>query len=641
MTQATIYPVPEAFKDSWMSEEKYQELYRYSLENPEAFWGNKAERYLDWYRPWDSIYEGDFKRCEVSWFKGGQLNASVNCVDRHLDNRADQVAIIWEGDTSDLQRKITYQEMYEEVCKLANGLKVRGVNRGDRVCIYMPMVPEAVYAMLACARIGAVHSVVFGGFSPNSLRDRILDCDCRALITADEGIRGGKHIPLKQNTDEALKECPDVNTVVVYERTGASIEWQEGRDISYQQLTSNQPVTCEPEVMESEDPLFILYTSGSTGKPKGVLHSTAGYLLHTTVTFHYVFDYHEGDIFWCGADLGWITGHSYIVYGPLSNGATMVMHEGVPFWPDASRIWDMVDRHQVNTLYIAPTAIRALMARGDEYVKQTSRASLKILGTVGEPINPEAWQWYHHNVGEERCPIIDSWWQTETGAMMITPLPGATALKPGYATRPFLGIRPAILDNEGNEIVGPGQGSLVITGSWPGQIRTIYGNHQRTLDTYFSQYPGYYFTGDGARRDENGYYQITGRMDDVINVAGHRLGTAEIESALVLHEAIAEAAVVGVPHPVKGESLYAFVTPMDGVEITDDLKLELSNLVASEIGSFARPEILHPCPALPKTRSGKIMRRILRKLAQGEKDDLGDLSALADPAVIEQLLSST
>ncbi|KEQ13941.1 acetate--CoA ligase [Endozoicomonas numazuensis] len=638
MTQTTNYPVPESFKDSWMSEEKYQELYRYSLENPEAFWGSKAERYLDWYRPWDSVYEGDFKKCEVSWFKGGKLNASFNCIDRHLENRADQVAIIWEGDTPDLQRKITYQEIHDEVCKLANGLKAQGVNKGDRVCIYMPMVPEAVYAMLACARIGAVHSVVFGGFSPHSLRDRILDCGCRAVITADEGVRGGKHIPLKQNTDEALKECPDVTTVVVYERTGAEIEWREGRDISYKALTTSQSSICEPEVMESEDPLFILYTSGSTGKPKGVLHSTAGYLLYTTVTFHYVFDYHEGDIYWCGADVGWITGHSYIVYGPLSNGATMVMHEGVPFWPDAARIWEIVDRHQVNILYTAPTAIRALMAKGDEYVKRTSRASLKILGTVGEPINPEAWQWYYRSVGEERCPIIDSWWQTETGGMMITPLPGATALKPGFATLPFLGIRPAILDHDGNEIVGPGQGSLVITGSWPSQIRTVYGNHQRIVDTYFSQHPGYYFTGDGARRDENGYYQITGRMDDVINVAGHRLGTAEIESALVLHEAIAEAAVVGVPHRVKGESVYAFITPMDGVEITDDLKQELSNLVASEIGSFARPEILHPCPALPKTRSGKIMRRILRKLAQGERDNLGDLSTLADPTVIKHLL---
>ena len=641
MTQATIYSVPEAFKDSWMSEEKYHELYRYSLENPEAFWANKAERYLDWYRPWDSIYEGDFKNCEVSWFKGGQLNASFNCIDRHLKDRADQVAIIWEGDTPDLQRKITYQEIHDEVCKLANGLKAQGVNRGDRVCIYMPMVPEAVYAMLACARIGAVHSVVFGGFSPHSLRDRILDCDCRAVITADEGVRGGKHIPLKQNTDEALKECPDVNTVVVYERTGADIDWQEGRDISYRELTASQSSICEPEVMESEDPLFILYTSGSTGKPKGVLHSTAGYLLYTTVTFHYVFDYHDGDIYWCGADVGWITGHSYIVYGPLSNGATMVMHEGVPFWPDASRIWEIVDRHQVNILYTTPTAIRVLMAKGDEYVKRTSRASLKILGTVGEPINPEAWQWYYQSVGEERCPVIDSWWQTETGGMMITPLPGATALKPGFATLPFLGIRPAILDHDGNEIVGPGQGSLVITGSWPSQIRTVYGNHQRVIDTYFSQYPGHYFTGDGARRDENGYYQITGRMDDVINVAGHRLGTAEIESALALHEAIAEAAVVGVPHRVKGESVYAFITPMDGVEITDDLKQALSNLVASEIGSFARPDTLHPCSALPKTRSGKIMRRILRKLAQGERENLGDLSTLADPGVINQLLDQT
>ena len=489
MTQETTYPVPEQFKDAWINEQKYQELYRFSLENPEEFWGSKARRYLDWFQPWDSVYEGDFKQCEVSWFKGGQLNASYNCIDRHLEEKGDQVAIIWEGDSPKQQRKITYQELHDQVCKLANGLKARGVNRGDRVCIYMPMVPEATFAMLACARIGAIHTVVFGGFSPRSLKDRIQNCGCRAVITADEAVRGGKHIPLKKNTDEALMECDDVTTVVVYEHTGADIDWQQNRDISYQELTDNQPAQCDPEVMDSEDPLFILYTSGSTGKPKGVLHSTAGYLLYTTVTFHYAFDYRENEVFWCGADVGWITGHSYIVYGPLSNGATVLMYEGLPYWPNASRIWEVVDRHQVSILYIAPTAIRALMAKGDDFVKTTSRNSLRILGTVGEPINPEAWQWYYNVVGEARCPILDTWWQTETGGMMITPLPGATSLKPGSATLPFLGIRPALLDNDGNEIVGPGHGQLVITGSWPSQIRTVYGNHQRIIDTYFSPYP--------------------------------------------------------------------------------------------------------------------------------------------------------
>lgn len=637
MTQ-NIYPVPESFKESWMNNEKYQRLYRHSLEKPEEFWEYKAKNYLDWFKTWDSVHEGNFSQGEATWFKGGQLNASYNCIDRHLPDRADQTAILWEGDTPEEQRKITYQQLHDEVCRLANALKARGINKGDRVCIYMPMIPEAAFAMLACSRIGAIHSVVFGGFAPHSLQDRILDCDCRAVITADEGMRGGKPVPLKANTDEALQNCPDVNTVIVVKHTGAETGWIEERDVWYHDITENQPSACEPERVDSEDPLFILYTSGSTGKPKGVLHSTAGYLLYTTVSFHYVFDYKDGDIYWCGADVGWITGHSYIVYGPLSNGATTLMYAGLPFWPDASRIWEIVDRHQVNILYTAPTAIRALMAKGDEYVKRTSRQSLKLLGTVGEPINPEAWQWYYHVVGEGRCPVVDTWWQTETGGMMITPMPGATELKPGSATRPFLGIRPALLDNEGNEIVGPGEGSLVITGSWPSQIRTVYGDHQRMIDTYFSQFPGYYCTGDGARRDEDGNYWITGRVDDVLNVSGHRLGTAEVESALVLHESVAEAAVVGVPHPIKGESIFAFVTPMDGIEVSSELESELTKLVASEIGPIAKPETIHWASALPKTRSGKIMRRILRKIAQGDTENLGDTTTLADPGVIPKLL---
>ena len=641
MPQKVSYPVPEQLKDAWMTEEKYQSLYRYSLENPEKFWGYKAENYLDWFQRWDTVYEGDFKTGNVSWFKGGKLNASYNCIDRHLPEKANQVAIRWEGDSPDQQRRITYQELHDQVCQLANGLKSRGVNKGDRVCIYMPMIPEATIAMLACARIGAIHSVVFGGFAPHSLRDRILDCDCHTVITADESIRAGKSVPLKQNTDEALADCPDVSTVIVVEHTHAQVQWQEGRDISYSALLTEQSAECEPEVMDSEDPLFILYTSGSTGKPKGVLHSTAGYLLYTTVTFHYVFDYRASDLYWCAADVGWITGHSYIVYGPLANGATMLMYEGLPFWPEPSRIWEIIDRHNVSILYTAPTAIRALMAKGDEHVAKTSRHSLRLLGTVGEPINPEAWEWYYRVVGDSRCPIVDTWWQTETGGMMITPMPGATKLKPGSATRPFLGIRPAILDSEGNEIVGAGSGSLVITGSWPSQIRTVYGDHQRMIDTYFSQFPGYYFTGDGARRDEDGDYWITGRMDDVLNISGHRLGTAEVESALVLHKSVAEAAVVGVEHSVKGQSIYAFVTPINGTETTPDLEIELTKLVASEIGPIAKPDTIHWSVSLPKTRSGKIMRRILRKIAEGDTDNLGDITTLADPSVIPHLLGRT
>ena len=637
-SQKKIYPVSDSFSQAWMTEQKYEDLYRCSLEQPEEFWGYKAEHYLDWFRPWDKVFEGDFKKGDVSWFKGGYLNASYNCIDRHLETCGDKTAILWEGDNPDDQRRFSYRELYEKVCQLANALKARGISKGDRVCIYMPMIPEAAFAMLACARIGAIHSVVFGGFSPQSLQDRILDADCRAVITADEGIRGGKPVPLKAHTDEALTGCPAVDTVLVVKHSGREIDWFDGRDVWYHEFTADQPTDCQPEVMEAEDPLFILYTSGSTGKPKGVLHTTAGYLLYTTLTFHYVLDYQDGEVYWCGADVGWITGHSYIVYGPLSNGATTLMYEGLPNWPDASRIWQIVDRHQVNILYIAPTAIRALMARGDEPVLKTSRTSLRLLGTVGEPINPEAWHWYHSVAGDGRCPVIDTWWQTETGGMMISPMPGATALKPGSATRPFLGVRPALLDDDGNEILGPGEGNLVLTGSWPSQIRTIYGDHQRLRDTYFSRFPGYYCTGDGARRDEDGYYWITGRVDDVLNVSGHRLGTAEVESALVLHPAVAEAAVVSIPHEVKGESIYAFVTPMHGVEPSTELESELIKMVASQISPIAKPDRLRWVTALPKTRSGKIMRRILRKIARGETDDLGDTSTLADPSVIRQLL---
>ncbi|MCW7555714.1 acetate--CoA ligase [Endozoicomonas gorgoniicola] len=638
MSEKNIYPVPDHFQQAWMTDEKYQSLYRYSLEKPEEFWSCKAEHYINWFRPWNSVYEGDFSKGEVSWFRGGQLNVSVNCIDRHLEKRADQTAILWEGDTQDEQKSYTYQQLHDEVCKLANALKQLGVNRGDRVCIYMPMIPEAAFAMLACARIGAVHAVVFGGFSPNSLQDRILDCDCQMVITADEGIRGGRVIPLKANVDEALQCCPDVHSVLVVKYSGSDINWVEGRDHWYQSLTATQPADCEPEIMDAEDPLFILYTSGSTGKPKGVQHTTAGYILYTTVTFHYVFDYREGEVYWCAADVGWITGHSYMVYGPLSNGATTLMYAGLPFWPDASRIWDIVDRHQVNIAYTAPTAIRALMAKGNAYVDKSSRSSLRLLGTVGEPINPEAWQWYYKVVGNSRCPVVDTWWQTETGGIMITPLPGANALKPGSATRPFLGIRPDLLDDDGNKIVGPGEGNLVISGSWPSQIRTLYGDHQRMLDTYFNRFPGYYCTGDGARRDEDGYYWITGRVDDVLSVSGHRLGTAEVENALVLHQAVAEAAVVSIPDPVKGEAIYAFVTPMDDAEPSTELESELIKLTASEIGPIAKPKRIQWTKALPKTRSGKIMRRILRKIARGDTDNLGDTTTLADPSVINHLI---
>ncbi len=568
------------------------------------------------------------------------MNVAYNCIDRHLERRGEQIAIVWEGDNPSESAHITYRKLHHNVCRLANVLKSRGVEKGDRVCIYMPMIPEAAYAMLACARIGAVHSVVFGGFSPDSLRDRILDADCRTVITADEGVRGGKYIPLKQNVEKALKDCPDVSTVVVVERTQGDIPWVEGRDIWYHEALHAASADCPAEVMDAEDPLFILYTSGSTGKPKGVLHTTGGYLLGAAMTHKYVFDYHDGDVYWCTADVGWVTGHSYIVYGPLANGATTLMFEGVPNYPDASRFWQVIDKHQVNIFYTAPTAIRALMREGDAPVRQTSRSSLRLLGSVGEPINPEAWEWYYQVVGEKRCPIVDTWWQTETGSILITPLPGATALKPGSATRPFFGVQPVLLDEKGKEIDGAGSGVLAIKASWPSQIRSVYGDHQRMIDTYFKPYPGYYFSGDGARRDEDGYYWITGRVDDVINVSGHRIGTAEVESALVLHDAVAEAAVVGCPHDVKGQAIYAFVTLMAGSQPSEALQQELLALVGKEIGSFAKPDHLQWAPSLPKTRSGKIMRRILRKIACNELDSLGDTSTLADPGVVQGLIDN-
>lgn len=638
-----IYPVPSRMKARTLIDEAtYSTMYQRSIADPEGFWADQASAFLSWQQPWQNVSEADIPTGNIRWFVGGQLNISVNCIDRHLPHRAAQTAIIWEGDEPSDDVQITYQELYDKVCQLANGLRARGVKKGDRVCIYMPMIPEAAYAMLACARLGAIHSVVFGGFSPQSLQDRILDSDCQTVITADEGMRGGKAIPLKANTDEALASCPNVHTVVTVKRTGGDIGWQEGRDIWYTDLTSNQSTTCEPEVVESEDPLFILYTSGSTGKPKGVQHSSAGYLLHAAISHKYVFDYQDGDVYWCTADVGWITGHSYIVYGPLANGATTLMFEGVPTYPDAGRCWQVIDKHQVNVFYTAPTALRQLMAQGDEFVAGSSRASLHLLGSVGEPINPEAWEWYHRVVGDGRCPIVDTWWQTETGGIMITPLPGATALKPGSASRPFFGVQPALMDAEGNLIQDQvASGNLVITASWPGQIRTVYGDHQRVIDTYYATYPGFYFTGDGARRDEDGYYWITGRVDDVMNVSGHRIGTAEVESALVLHPAVAEAAVVGFPHDLKGEGIYAYVTLMAGDNSDADTLLgELIAMVRKEIGPIAKPDVIQWAPGLPKTRSGKIMRRILRKIAANELDNLGDTSTLADPSVVEDLIAN-
>ena len=639
MSENAIYPVSEAAAaKSHLDSAQFEEMYRQSIEDPEEFWAEMAARFLHWHKPWQKVMAGDFASSDVRWFEGGQLNVAYNCVDRHLSRRGEQTAIIWEGDEPDQQQHISYRELHRAVGKFANALRARGVGKGDRVCIYLPMIPEAAYAMLACARIGAIHSVVFGGFSPESLKDRILDCDCRTVITADEGVRGRRLIPLKNNVDKALEDCPDVHSVFVVRRTNGEIAWHEERDVCYHKATGAASEECEPEIMDAEDPLFILYTSGSTGKPKGVLHTTGGYLLGAGITHKYIFDYHEGDIYWCTADVGWVTGHSYIVYGPLANGATTLMFEGVPTCPDASRFWQVVDKHQVNIFYTAPTAIRALMACGDEPVECTSRKSLRLLGSVGEPINPEAWEWYYHVVGDGRCAIVDTWWQTETGGIMISPVPGVTDLKPGSATRPFFGVSAALLDGDGNELEGEATGNLVITQSWPSQIRTVYGDHQRCVDTYFTAYPGYYFTGDSARRDADGYYWVTGRVDDVINVSGHRLGTAEIESALVLHETVAEAAVVGYPHEIKGQGIYAYVTLMTGLDSSEELRKELVQFVSKEIGAFAKPEVIQFAPGLPKTRSGKIMRRILRKIAANELENLGDTTTLADPAVVKQLI---
>ena len=639
MFDISTFPTADAVRRAaQLSQEDYQRLYRQSIDQPDTFWAEQAKGFLDWIKPWHSVQQSDIHTGAAQWFAGGQLNVSYNCIDRHLAQRADQPAFIWEGDDPSTSCTITYRQLHQNVSRLANVLKSRGVNKGDRVCIYMPMIPEAAYAMLACTRIGAVHSVVFGGFSPDALRDRILDADCRTVITADEGIRGGKPVALKQNVDKALASCPNVSTVLVVARTGAGVNWHEGRDLKYQAALDAASDNCPPEPMDAEDPLFILYTSGSTGKPKGVLHTTAGYLLQAAMTFKYVLDYQEGEVFWCTADVGWVTGHSYIVYGPLANGATSLMFEGVPSYPDSSRFWQVIDKHQVNIFYTAPTALRALMREGHGPLQSTSRASLRLLGSVGEPINPEAWDWYFNAVGEQRCPIVDTWWQTETGGIMLSPLVSAQRIKPGCATQPMFGVQPVLLDEQGKEISGAGSGVLAIKSSWPGQIRSVYGDPQRMIDTYFKPYPGYYFTGDGARRDEDGDYWITGRIDDVINVSGHRIGTAEVESALVLHDQVAEAAVVGYPHDVKGQGIYAFVTPMNGVEPSDALKKHLLELVSKEIGSFAKPELIQWAPALPKTRSGKIMRRILRKIACNELDSLGDTSTLADPSVVDGLI---
>jgi acetyl-CoA synthetase len=641
MSEGKTYNIPAAFADdAHLDEAQYEAMYKRSIEDPEGFWAEQAESFLTWDKTWDTVLDWDYHKGHIRWFEGGRLNACYNCVDRHLERRGDQTALIWEGDDPADDAHITYQELHEQVCRLANVLKSRNVSKGDRVCIYMPMIPEAVYAMLACARIGAVHSVVFGGFSPESIKDRILDSDCQSVITSDEAIRGSKHIGLKANVDRALESCPNVHTVVTVRHTGNDIAWQDGRDVWYHEAMEAASPDCPVEIMDAEDPLFILYTSGSTGKPKGVMHTTGGYLLYAAITHKYVFDYHDGDIYWCTADVGWITGHSYIVYGPLANGAISLVFEGVPTYPDASRFWQVCDKHKVNTFYTAPTALRSLMRMGEEPVKKTSRESLRLLGTVGEPINPEAWEWYYHVVGEGRCPIVDTWWQTETGGHMITPIPGATKLKPGSATRPFFGVNPAIVDQEGNIQEGAAEGSLVITHPWPGQMRTVFGDHQRFIDTYFKSYPGMYFTGDGARRDGDGYYWITGRVDDIIIVSGHNLGTAEIESALVLHDAVAEAAVVGYPHEVKGQGIYAYVTLINGMEPSDALRAELVQQVRSEIGPIATPDLIQWAPGLPKTRSGKIMRRILRKIAASDMDSLGDTSTLADPGVVDDLIAN-
>jgi acetyl-CoA synthetase len=639
MSNVKIYDVkPDIAALAHINAETYKTLYQRSLDEPEAFWAEQAEQFLVWSKRWDTVMDYDYPKGYIRWFEGGKLNVSVNCIDRHLETRGDQVAIIWEGDNPAQDKKITYRQLHEDVCKFANVLKTQGVKKGDRVCIYLPMISEAATVMLACTRIGAVHSIVFGGFSAESLKDRILDSDCRYVVCADEGYRGGKTITIKANVDQAAASCPRLEKVVVIKNSGNPIDWHEQRDIWYHEAMTEASALCPAEEMDAEDPLFILYTSGSTGKPKGVLHTTGGYLLFAAMTHKYVFDYHDGDIYWCTADIGWVTGHSYMIYGPLCNGATTLMFEGVPTYPEADRFWRVIDKHQVNIFYTAPTAIRALMAQGNEYVTRTDRSSLRILASVGEPINPEAWEWYYHVVGNGRCPLMDTWWQTETGGILITPLPGVTALKPGSATLPFFGIIPEIMDNQGRIMEGVAEGVLVISRPWPGQARTVYGDHQRFIDTYFKNYPGYYFAGDGARRDKDGYYWITGRVDDVINVSGHRMGTAEIESALVLHDHVAEAAVVGYPHDIKGQGIYAYVTLNVGVEPSEELRKELVDLVRKEIGAIANPDIIQCAPALPKTRSGKIMRRILRKVAANELDNLGDTSTLADPSVVDEII---
>lgn len=639
MTNSKVYPILDSIqKDTHLNKEQYDVLYQRSLTDPDRFWAEQAEENIDWFEQWESVSEYDFKTGSAQWFVGGKLNVSHNCIDRHLPERAGNIALIWEGDEPDQSAKVTYRELHDRVCQLANGLKTLGVKKGDRVCIYMPMVLEAVYAMLACTRIGAVHSVVFGGFSPEALRGRINDSQCKVVITADEGRRGAKVIPLKANIDEARNETPSLEYVVVCKITGGDVGWDSERDIWYSDLVDLQEAHCEPVSMDAEDPMFILYTSGSTGTPKGVIHTTGGYLLTAAMTFKYVFDYKEDEIYWCTADVGWITGHTYLTYGPLCNGATTLVFEGIPTYPDASRFWQVVDKHQVNIFYTAPTALRALMGAGDDFLQTTSRSSLRVLGTVGEPINPEAWEWYYHKVGLENCPVVDTWWQTETGGVMIAPLPGAVPAKPGSAALPFFGVEPVILDDEGRVLEGAASGNLVFPRSWPGQMRGIHNNPQRYYEAYFSMFPGYYFTGDGCRRDEDGYYWITGRVDDVINVSGHRMGTAEVESALVLHEKVAEAAVVGYPHDIKGQGIYAYVTLMAGEEYTDTLKTELVKHVRKEIGPIAAPDFIHWAPGLPKTRSGKIMRRILRKIAEGDFVNLGDTSTLADPTVVDSLI---
>ncbi len=639
-----VYAVPADFAaQANITSDQYQEMYQRSVDDPEGFWAEQANEYLSWFKPWDKVLDWSFGENDlhIEWFKGGKLNVSYNCLDRHLETRGDQTAIIWEGDDPNKDKKITYRELHTDVNKFANVLKDRGIKKGDRVSIYMPMIPQAVVAMLACTRIGAVHSIVFSAFSPDALKDRILDSNCQCVITSDQSIRGGRNLPLKANADKGLAHCPDVHTCIVVQHGGDPVDWTEGRDIWYHEALASADPVCEPEQMDAEDPLFILYTSGSTGKPKGVLHTTGGYLLQAAMTHKTVFDYKDGEVYWCTADIGWVTGHSYIVYGPLTNGAISLMFEGIPTYPDVSRFWQICDKHNVASFYTAPTAIRALMAAGEEPVKKTNRSSLRLLGTVGEPINPEAWEWYNRVVGNSRCPIVDTWWQTETGAHMLTPLPGATPLKPGSATVPFFGVQPVLLDDQGIEIDGnPASGNLAIKHPWPSMMRTLYGDHRRFFETYFQMYPGYYFTGDGARRDEDGYYWITGRVDDVLNVSGHRLGTAEIESALVLHEKVAEAAVVGYPHKITGQGIYAYVTLMAGEEGNDDLSKELVNLVRKEIGPIAKVNLLQWAPGLPKTRSGKIMRRILRKIAADELDSLGDTSTLADPSVVNNLIDN-